>query len=352
MSRLKPTQITFLEPKTRFTIVIVFRNEVPHLKDLVASFTRVDYPNTMFELILVDDASTDGSRELLDEELSATSLRYRVIRNIENTRSPKKAGISLAVDMARSDWIITTDADCELPKQWLRHYDQVIQKERPKMVCGPVIYSAPKGFLSGYQFLDGLSLQAVAMSGFGWGIPFLCNGANQGYSKFAFQKVQGYKGNDHIASGDDVFLLEKMQNAYPGEIVFLKNKNAIVVTKPVESWSNLISQRIRWASKTSEQSRMLPKFIGLIVFLVNLMLIIAAILSIFDAAHLVWLGGFFVIKLLLDLGILWLAAKHLGRSLSVLHHLVSSYIYPLLTVVVVFRSLFGTYRWKGRKFIK
>ena len=80
----------------------------------------------------------------------------------------------------------------------------------------------------------------------------MCNGANLAYTKTLFKAINGFEGNTNIASGDDVFLLEKAIKRNKNTVHYLKNTDATVFTKPVKNYSALISQRKRWASKTGQ----------------------------------------------------------------------------------------------------
>ena len=113
-------------------------------------------------------------------------------------------------------------------------------------------------------------MQSATIGGFGIGVPILCNGANLGYKKETFLKLNGFDGNDHIASGDDLFLFEKFIAENKKNVKYLKSKAAIVTTFPVKSWRDLLNQRTRWAAKTGSSSSVNIKLIGLLVLLTNL----------------------------------------------------------------------------------
>ena len=87
--------------------------------------------------------------------------------------------------------------------------------------------------------------------------------------------LKGFEENNKIASGDDVFLFEKFQVAYPKQIHFLKSTSAIVNTSPVKTWKELIHQRMRWAAKSSSYGLLTGKLVGLIVLIMNVSTIIA-----------------------------------------------------------------------------
>ena len=256
--------------KSHFSIVIPFRNEAENLTVLLKTVENLNYPSKMFEIIFVNDASEDNSEAIISEAIEKNRFSIKILQNKRISNSPKKDAISEAIKNSNFEWIVTTDADCELPKNWLKTLDAFIQKNNPVMVCGPVIYKSNGNFIESFQQLDGFSLQAVTIGSFGMRRPLLCNGANLAYRKDAFLEVNGFSENDHIASGDDIFLLEKMKKSFPRQVQFLKSKQVIVSTKPQSTWKNVLNQRIRWASKTSKQKSTLSLLLGGLVFLVNI----------------------------------------------------------------------------------
>jgi cellulose synthase/poly-beta-1,6-N-acetylglucosamine synthase-like glycosyltransferase len=231
-------------PKTTFTIVVPFRNEKENLPNLLHSISLLHYPKELVEVILVDDDS--------EERFQIPNSKFQIlqIKNIRKSNSPKKDAIEAAIQVAKNDWIITTDADCLVQKDWLMIYDQYIQENELEMVASGVCYVPKSGFISAFQNLDFLSLQGATIGSFGIGKPFMCNGANFAYSKVFFEKLNGFQGNETIASGDDVFFLQKAVAVAPWKVGFLLAKESIVATKPVATWSELFQQRVRWASKS------------------------------------------------------------------------------------------------------
>ncbi|MDH3381695.1 MAG: glycosyltransferase, partial [Flavobacteriaceae bacterium] len=231
--KVKEFKLANLQSKTRFSVIIPFRNEANNLPKLLESIQSLKYSKYLFEVIFVNDFSEDDSVNIIKSNLSndpSNSIDFSIINNISKTNAPKKDAISKAINLAKYEWIITTDADCLLPEYWLDSFDECIQKSNPKCVAAPVTYQVETSFLNRFQILDMLSLQGATIGGFGIKKPFLCNGANFAYQKEAFIEVKGFDGNTSIASGDDIFLLEKMVNQYPGQVQFLKCEDVIVIT--------------------------------------------------------------------------------------------------------------------------
>ncbi len=342
--------------KTRFSIVIPFRNESKNLPSLLKSIFNLKYPSTLFEVIFVNDASEDNSVEIIMKAKATSELNIRLIQNKLISKSPKKDAITEAIKNAKYQWIVTTDADCELSENWLSSLDAYFQKLKaqqeslPVMVCGPVLYKTNNSFLENFQFLDGLSLQAVTIGSFGLQRPILCNGANLAYQKDAFKKVNGFKGNDHISSGDDIFLMEKMQKAFKGKIAFLKSRQRIVLTKPQASWKDAISQRIRWASKTSKQKNPLSIFLGVLVFLVNVLLLTIPVLLFLLPEYWMQFVILFYLKALTDFAVIKKAGMFFNRRISLIKFQWMPLVYAVITVRIVLGSFKGNYVWKDRNY--
>ncbi|CAM3589578.1 glycosyltransferase [Flavobacterium gelidilacus] len=342
--KMKVKNQTNLNPKTSFSIIVPFRNETENLPKLLNSISLLDYPKELVEVILVDDDSKEEFR------IQNLEFRIQIIKNIRNTNSPKKDAINTAISNAKNDWIFTTDADCLVQKNWLKSIDAYIQIENKRMVAAAVSYLQKQGFLHDFQHLDFLSLQGVTVGSFGIEKPFMCNGANFAYEKTFFKELNGFEGNDKIASGDDVFLLQKALQFDAKQVGFCANKESIVATKSVTSWKALFYQRVRWASKSSAYVDWFSKILAIVVFLTNFFLVIGFglwVMGLFTYDNLLF---YFGIKFLVDFIMIQKSANFFGQRIRFV--LICSLVYPFFTSAVALYSLFGNYSWKGRIFRK
>ncbi|MGO3181616.1 MAG: glycosyltransferase family 2 protein [Aequorivita sp.] len=338
--------------KTHFSVIIPFRNEADNLPDLLKTIERLNYSSELFEIIFVNDASEDNSETIISEAINKSRFSIKLIQNRRVSNSPKKDAISEAISMSNLEWIVTTDADCKLPQNWLKTLDSSIQANNPVMICAPVKYECNNSFIENFQQLDGLSLQAVTIGSFGSKNAFLSNGANLAYTKSAFLKVNGFSGNDHIASGDDIFLLEKMKNEFPQQVQFLKSKEAIVSTKPQKNWKSVINQRIRWASKTSKQKNITSLLLGSLVFLVNISILTFPLLMIFNSENLLFYLSLITFKIITDFIFVRQAAQFFDVKIPFWRFPLQTFVYATIVFIVVFGSLRGNYSWKDRSFKK
>ena len=344
-----------LQPKTKFSVVIPFRNEAKNLPKLLASISNLNYPKAMFEIILIDDDSEDDSVSIIEKFVNTSRKNHdtlidniKIIKNTRTSNSPKKDAITSAIKVSKFNWIVTTDADCILPKYWLDTFDECIQTRQAHCIVAPVTYHGKTSFLNRFQTLDFLSLQGATIGGFGIKKPFMCNGANFAYCKSDFYTVNGFEGNTTISSGDDVFLLEKLRHLDAKKIHYLKSKHAIVTTNPTETTKQLIQQRLRWASKTSNYKYWFAKLVGLIVLLGNLIFIGLIPAVLFTNLSLKIGIALFVIKFSIDFLLLFKTSRFFKQENLLLSYLLSSFIYPFFNVYIAFLSFFSSYEWKGR----
>lgn len=337
-------------PQIGFSIVIPFRNEAENLSVLLNSLCLLDYPSSLFEILLVDDDSEDSSCQIIETFRKETPIKIILLKNERTTNSPKKDAITTAIKQAQHPWILTTDADCIVPKQWLKTFDGYIQEHLPQMVCGPINYLESRNFLQRFQQLELFSLIGATIGGFGMKKPFMCNGANLCYSKKLFQELGGFDGNSQIASGDDVFLLEKALKLQKDKVMFLKSKDAIVLTKSAPNLRTLIQQRVRWASKSSHYKNSFGKLAGLIILVMNTLVVCLIILSSFHLANSKFLLYCFVVKFYLDLWLIVKTSIFFDSYKPLISYIFSSFIYPILSVTIAVNSAFLSYEWKGRRF--
>ena len=123
---------------TQFSIIVPFRNEIKNLPLLLESISLLDYNRDNFEVILVDDSSQDQSKNYIEGFIKIhPNLQVKLLLNQRKFNSAKKDAINTAMEFAQFDWIISTDADCNLPKEFLKTYDSFIENQTTSLVAGP-----------------------------------------------------------------------------------------------------------------------------------------------------------------------------------------------------------------------
>ncbi|WP_375239889.1 glycosyltransferase [Aurantibacter sp.] len=348
--KMKTETLKDITPEVKFSIVIPFRDEAENLPELLKSLEQLNYPKNLFEVLLINDNSLDNSLTIVESFKNNSTINHTILNASSTSVSPKKDALTQAINLAKNEWIITTDADCVFSVNWLKSYNQHIKENNSKFIAGPVAYTKPDFFFKIFQLLDFTSLIGVTIGCFGLKKPIMCNGANVGFKKKLFQQLNGYNGNTNLASGDDVFLLEKALVNNKHQVNYLKNYHAIVYTKPVNTFKKLVAQRIRWASKTSKTKSVFSKLLGLLVLATNGFWVILLLGSIIDEFTFKQLLIYTTLKLIIDFVLIYQALLFLSQEQYFRYVWLSSIIYPFFSIYVGVLSLFGGYKWKNRAY--
>lgn len=240
-------------PGVRVTVIIPARNEAANIGPCLHSLRQCAFPADLLEVLVVDDHSDDGTAQAAREAWpAATVLRLsEYLLPGEAVHSHKKRAIEVAARQARGALLVCLDADCTVSPGWLRQIAALYEARRPAAIVGPVAIARPRGLCGHFQALDVAGLMAVTAAGLRLGFQRMGNGANLAYPRAVFGQVNGFEGNTGRASGDDLFLLQKIERLCPGKIVFLKNPEAVVHTLPEPGWRALWRQRLRWGTKNA-----------------------------------------------------------------------------------------------------
>lgn len=348
--KIKSFKATEAAPKTAFTIVVPFRNEEKNLDRLLQSLSQLNYPISLIQIVMVDDFSEDNSTRIYNQwRLNHEAVDTTLLENLVLSNSPKKDALGRAIPIAKHEWIVTTDADCTVDKNWLLTLDNFIQENNPEMVVGAVKYNTKNNWFHHFQQLDLMSLQGTTIGSFGIGKPFMCNGANFAYTKKFFNEIGGFGGINDKASGDDVLLLQKAVKTNIEKVHYLKSNDFIVNTKPENDLFKLFMQRVRWAGKTTGYTSSYGKTLAVVVLLMNLSLLVGLwFTSCGNIDWKVFLSVFFA-KYIVDYILLCQSNSYLRKG-KFFVPLASSLVYPIFSSLVGIYSFFGSFKWKGRRF--
>lgn len=295
------------EIKTGASVIIIARNESGSIQACLKSLLHQSFPKELYEIIIIDDHSNDDTIDKIRELQNGQIQCFRLRDYPEYIYEPayKKSGITLGIDKSRFETIIVTDADCLFGEDWLHTTLDSFLHSNSVFQTGPVILSKGDTLLEKMQEAEQLTLMLITGAGISSGLHDIASGANMVFSKDAFRKVKGYQGNYHYASGDDMFLIEKMRTAFPTQISFLKSAQAAVYTGSKKTWDSLIQQRLRWAGKNKGLDRRVIKNLWSFVGLYHLFLILTFATAVFALTPwkpflilLVgkWLADYFVIN--------------------------------------------------------
>lgn len=327
------------------SVIVPVRNEGENLTAFLSQLANQNYPSEKVEWIFVNDQSEDESLEILN---SFSSVPIVVLSLQPSEGKGKKFALKKGIERALGSWIITTDADCTFNENWIVSLIEYGVDKNADMVCGTVQVNSKDFFIQNFQAMETGILQLSAIGSLHAGFPLLNTGASLAFKKEAWLKVQGYTSNEHIASGDDTFLMLSMHQQSDLKVMGCPANNANVTTQAVNSWQEIIAQRLRWNGKVKHYSLGYIHGIGGIVFL-------AALSWVYLLLEWCWTGYtseslflVFILRITAEFMLLKEWQVFTGKKFSWLDILLMSFIYPLFTVFsMVFRP-FMKNSWKGR----
>ena len=346
--RMRTVPSKFMAPGDLLvTVIIPVRNEAENIGHLLDDLNKQTYTN--FEVIVADDSSTDQTLAILQQYAQTANFTLRPLPlSDERTASPKKRAISQSIALANGELIVTTDGDCRVGPDWLATIAAFHQKTGAKLISGPVTFTTESSVFDSLQTVEFASLIGSGACTLALGWPTMCNGANLCYVKEVFAEVGGFSGVDHLASGDDEFLMHKIAARYPDGVRFLKNVSAIVRTQPHKSWRAFYNQRKRWASKWRAYESWLPSALAVFIFLNNAAPVVAVTAWLFGLVQgnvvLVVVG----LKVVPEFLFLRQVLVFLQKKSSVNIIPLTQLLYPFYVVFFGLAAQGKGYQWKGR----
>jgi cellulose synthase/poly-beta-1,6-N-acetylglucosamine synthase-like glycosyltransferase len=346
-ARLKRPSFRHIEFKTKVTILIAARDEEAGIALTINDLLAQDYPKHLTEIIIVDDHSTDRTAEIISSYASQ-GVKLLQLKEDKPLNSYKKKAISMAIDISTGEFMVATDADCRMGPKWLSSIVHYYESNDLVMISSPVSYFEERSFFERLQTLEFSYLVAVGGAYIGNNYASTCNGANFAYRKDVFYEVGGFKGIDDIASGDDELLLQKVAQKYQKRIGFLKMRQAIVYTHAKHTVKEFLSQRQRWASKSTKykDKRIVAFAVGIWCF--NVLSLINAGLSFFGVAFFKLFLLQFIIKIIFEIAFLLPVNIFFRRPWLVSLLIVLSPVHILYMFYVGIVGNTRKYVWKGR----
>ena len=322
-----------VSPSTFISVVVACRNEKENLPHLLNCLEEQDYPKELFEVLIVDDNSTDKTYE----SASGFSGALNIVA-LHNEGKGKKLAIQTGINASSGELIITTDADCRMGKRWIRTIAAFYEKNRPDMIICPVQIESRRGLFGRFQELEFLSLQGITAGTLFSGKGTMCNGSNLSFTKESYLTSSN---NLHfeINSGDDIFLLHSIKGQIHSKVLWLESSDSLVTAASAPVIESFIKQRKRWLSKAKAYNDTYTIFLGIVTF-VTIVLQISLLITGFIIPGF-W-GVFiavFLLKSIPDFFILMNTTRRYGRKELMYWFLPAQIVYPFYVLCVVFFSL-------------
>lgn len=243
-TRLKPNLPVEKNIAVPVSVIIAARNERINLAKNLPSVLKQNYEN--YEVVVINDGSWDGSKDLLSE-LSRTESRLKIV-NLEldeKFHRGKKFALTMGIKAATHEHLLFMDADCTpAGDRWIASmmhhlvHKQVVLGNSPLTVNKNLL-----GSIVNYETFH----TAVQYLGYARrGIPYMGVGRNLGYTKSVFFANKGFASHQHIMSGDDDLFVQEVARADTTSISL--DPNSFTYSPGPENTASWIKQKIRHLS--------------------------------------------------------------------------------------------------------
>ncbi len=336
-------QTAFKNPE-KISVIIPFKNEEKHLKRVFLSLKKQTLNKAFYEIVFVDDHSSDASNSLLSK-LTENESQFRLLA-LPPERSGKKQALETGIANAANNLLVMSDADCYHSEKWLETIFCYYNAHKAKIIIAPVLFTGSENFFANIQKLEFLSLAASTAGAAGIGHSIMNNGANTIFEKPVFYEFSDAMNKAEL-SGDDVFLLHSIKKKYPHSVHYLKSKEAVVYTDASSSLHAFLKQRIRWASKSKSYTDLDAVFVSLLVFSINFLLLVLLSASLLNSRFLSLLFIVFAGKAFTDIAFLAITASFFKQLKYLLYFPLLSLLYPFYIVYTAISGLVrANIQWK------
>ena len=339
-----PTSPLPRPPAEMVSIIIAVRNEESTIGACLGSILAQEYPTASYEIIAIDDGSSDTTRTIIDQ-LQQSHPQIRLVAHSEHSPvGNKRTALMAGIREAKGDVLLFTDGDCTVKPGWIRAMIDSL-RDPTCFVAGPVVEADAPGFLQKLSRLEFLGINGVAAGLLRGGNPIFCNGANIAYRKTAFGEIGGFGPNAHFS--DDEIVLQRFFQRNRESVAFTLDPETIVATKSPPSLKSFWHQRVRWSSKSGvyENKSILVRLVALYLFFVTLLCGIVASLQF--PSLLTAVIPALALKLLLDWLVIHKTATLLNQSISVWHLFIAEIFHVPYIVLAALQGQVGSLRWKG-----
>ncbi len=259
-------KFSFLNPLRKdygtnlISVIICAKNEDDNLKQNLVLIAKQDYPE--FEIVLVDDASTDHTLKIMQEfkaQFDSNKLSIQIISISDKNTKGKKAALSIGIKAAKYERLLLTDADCKpISKHWISEMASSIHKGKTIVLGYGAYKKIHNSFINKLIRFETLLTAIQYFSYAKIGKPYMGVGRNIAYKKDEFKKVNGFTKHYHLISGDDDLFINEIADKENTEICF--SKNSFTISEPETNFNSWIKQKRRHIT-TANQYKSFHKFL-------------------------------------------------------------------------------------------
>lgn len=319
------------------SIVVAAKNEERNIPELLRAVECQNYPKDMFEIIIVDDHSSDNTRRISENYCSVQS-NLRVLTSENKSLPGKKGALDVGIKHARHQYILITDADCIPQREWLSAFAKEFNNGF-QVLFGIAPFYQRRNFITGISCFENLRSSILTFSAAGLKLPYSAAARSFGFTKSAFESVNGYNGTLQTMSGDDdLFIREAAKKKL--KIGTVTAEDSKVYSEAKKTLKSYIAQKARHTSTANYYLFQHQVLLGS-WHLVNLVLLFSVCFSFLSPLF----AAPFIMKLAADFFMVKRIERRFGYKFNSVELLLLQIVYELLIVVSYFSSFFRRNKW-------
>ena len=323
----------------KFSIVIAVKNEAKNIPGLIISIKKLFYPKDFYELIIIDDNSDDDSYQIINDAVKEVE-NIKLYKVGEKKYPGKKGALGFGIGKASNPYIVITDGDCLLQKNWLTSFASKFSQGYD-VVFGASPFIKTGLLINKISCFENLRVTILTFTAATFGLPYSATARSFGFTKNIYEQISGYKNTTETLSGDDdLFIREAIKQK--AKIGCFIEKGGLVFTNSVSSLKDYLQQKARHTSTSFYYLRK-HKYLLSAWHLSNLFFLISPFLFFIN----IFFSVFFIFKILIDIILIKRMQKLVNYNFNLFEIIYLQIIYELLLIINIFNSKFSDIKWKG-----
>lgn len=322
----------------KFSVIVAAKNEQRNISTLINSLSKQNYSSENFEVIIIDDNSTDDTFNLANTLINQLS-NFKVIKVSNKIYESKKGALQFGIEKSNYDYILITDADCNPQPDWLTSFSGQFSKGYD-FLFGVAPFYQSSSVLNKIASFENLWTHILTFSFANIGMPYSASARSLGFKRESFSKVGGYKNITQTLGGDDDLLLQEAVKAKL-KIGIVTNKNSFVYTSSKTSFQDYFKQKARHVSTSNYYTNKIKIILG-IWHLLNLFFLFSIFLIPLNFNFYI----LFLVKIISDIFLVKFSMKHFTYKFKILEVIYLQIFYEFFLIINYVNGTFTKIKWK------
>jgi cellulose synthase/poly-beta-1,6-N-acetylglucosamine synthase-like glycosyltransferase len=328
----------------KISVIVAARNEEKNLPTLLEILLNQSYPKDLYEVVVADDRSEDGTSEVVKKfQIDYPNLKLVKVNEEKPDLVGKKGALTAAINISQNEILAFTDADCIPTKYWVEEVNAHFT-EQTDFLAGYSFLKFKKRFHEKLKNLERTALFAVIGGAIGWNWGLTCGASNIAYRRKVYDAVNGFEGIGHIRSGDDDLMLHKLSRVIR-KMRLMYSERSFINSLGTDNAKSQVHQETRRASKWKFYPASI-KLLTLFVFLSYLSFSAALVSTLLGTLS--WLSFLLilVLKITPEFLLVFTFLVKIKKTELLAVFPLAELIYIPYFVFFGLKGTFGKYKWK------